>query len=73
MLKLIGKKLKGLLGERKEDSVFFEELEEILIEGDFGATLAFKFVEELKREIERKDLNDKGYLLSRMKELLADK
>ncbi len=72
MLKLIGKRLKELFGNPSEETEFFEELEEILIEGDFGARLAMKFVDELKGKIDRRNLHERDLLIERMKGLLSE-
>ncbi|GLB59387.1 signal recognition particle-docking protein FtsY [Cytobacillus sp. NCCP-133] len=43
---------------RKVDEEFFEELEEILIQADVGFDTVMELVEELKREVKRKNIQD---------------
>ncbi|MBN1686991.1 MAG: signal recognition particle-docking protein FtsY [Spirochaetales bacterium] len=45
---IFGKKIARLFNARKTDDAFFDELEEILIEGDVGAALAMDIIDELK-------------------------
>lgn len=43
---------------RKVDEEFFEELEEILIQADVGFETVMELVEELKKEVKRKNIQD---------------
>src|SRR6185312_10832463 len=43
---------------RKIDEDFFEELEEILIQADVGFDTVMKIVEELKVEVQRKNISN---------------
>ncbi|CAM3415762.1 signal recognition particle-docking protein FtsY [Cytobacillus oceanisediminis] len=43
---------------RKVDEEFFEELEEILIQADVGFDTVMELVEELRREVKRKNIQD---------------
>lgn len=66
----LGAKLKALFGFKKTlDSQFFEDLEDILIEGDFGAKNAMMISDEVK---ERKPQTQEEFL-GIVKELLGDK
>ncbi len=70
MFKRIGEKLKTLLmgGEFKEE--FLEELEEILIEGDFGALVANEIVEEVEEFIKGKGVVDREGVFTVLREIL---
>lgn len=66
----LGAKLKALFGFKKTlDSQFFEDLEDLLIEGDFGAKNAMMISDEVK---ERKPQTQEEFL-GIVKELLGDK
>lgn len=66
----LGAKLKALFGFKKTlDSQFFEDLEDLLIEGDFGAKNAMMISDEVK---ERKPQTQEEFL-GIVKELLSDK
>ena len=66
----MGAKLKALFGFKKTlDSQFFEDLEDLLIEGDFGAKNAMMISDEVK---ERKPQTQEEFL-GIVKELLGDK
>lgn len=66
----LGAKLKALFGLKKTlDPQFFEDLEDLLIEGDFGAKNAMMISDEVK---ERKPQTQEEFL-GIVKELLSDK
>lgn len=66
----LGARLKALFGFKKTlDSQFFEDLEDLLIEGDFGAKNAMMISDEVK---ERKPQTQEEFL-GIVKELLGDK
>lgn len=66
----LGAKLKALFGFKKTlDSQFFEDLEDLLIEGDFGAKNAMMISDEVK---DRKPQTQEEFL-GIVKELLGDK
>jgi len=44
----LGAKLKSLFSSKKLDESFYEELEDILIEGDLGATMAMEISDEVR-------------------------
>lgn len=66
-----GEKIKSLFGGRKIDEVFFEELEDTLIEGDLGARLTDEIVTELRDVAKREGLTEASDLQSRMKDILS--
>ena len=43
---------------RKVDEDFFEELEEILIEADVGFDTVMTLIDELKKEVKKKNIQD---------------
>lgn len=66
----LGAKLKALFGFKKTlDSQFFEDLEDLLVEGDFGAKNAMMISDEVKQ---RKPQTQEEFL-GIVKELLGDK
>src|SRR3954466_9850426 len=57
---------------RKVDEDFFEELEEILIQADVGFDTVMKLIEELKKEVKRRNIQDPGEVQSVISEKLVD-
>lgn len=47
----LGARIRQILQGGREGEAFFEELEDVLIEGDIGATLAVSLVDELRQEM----------------------
>ena len=66
----LGEKIKTLFGIGNKDEAFFEELEDILIEGDLGAVTALDAVSELRERIKTKKLKNESCFLSEMKSIL---
>jgi fused signal recognition particle receptor len=68
--KKLGLRLSVLLGRGGRDEEFFEELEDILIEGDIGASTSMEIVEELRERVKTQRNVDKYELASEMKIIL---
>lgn len=54
MLKGFGSRLKSLFGTKKIDESYFEELEELLIEGDLGSKLTMQISDEVRELVKKK-------------------
>ena len=57
---------------RKVDEEFFEELEEILIQADVGFNTVMKLIDELKREVKLRNIQDPKEVQSVISEKLVD-
>ncbi|WP_210363792.1 signal recognition particle-docking protein FtsY [Bacillus sp. REN3] len=57
---------------RKVDEEFFEELEEILIQADVGFETVMELVEELKKEVKRRNIQDPKEVQDVISEKLVD-
>ncbi|MEW8971808.1 signal recognition particle-docking protein FtsY [Mesobacillus jeotgali] len=57
---------------RKVDEEFFEELEEILIQADVGFETVMELIEELKKEVKRRNIQDTKEVQSVISEKLVD-
>ncbi|WLR53462.1 signal recognition particle-docking protein FtsY [Mesobacillus subterraneus] len=57
---------------RKVDEEFFEELEEILIQADVGFDTVMELVEELKKEVKRRNIQDTREVQSVISEKLVE-
>lgn len=57
---------------RKVDEEFFEELEEILIQADVGFETVMKLIEELKKEVKRRNIQDTKEVQAVISEKLVD-
>ncbi len=67
----LGDRIKKLLGIENKNEAFFEDLEDILIEGDLGAVTAMDAVAELKECIKTKKLKNEQDFLLEMKSILG--
>jgi len=73
MKKSFGARLKALFGIQTIDGSFFEELEDMLIEGDLGAKTAVAVTEEMRKLAKSQKATTQKDLQSLMKHLLEDK
>ena len=69
--KSLGEKLKALFTSPKWDDDMFEDLEDLLLEGDLGATTAMRVSDELKKRVKKEKPQNKEGVLQLLKELLA--
>ena len=70
---LFSEKLKELFGfKNKLSEDFFENLEDLLVEGDFGAVSAMKLVERLEQLTHKEKIGDPGLLEQKFIQLLSD-
>jgi fused signal recognition particle receptor len=68
-----GDKLKRFFGLKPAlDDDFFDDLADILVEGDFGATLAFETVDELRRRCWKNRCGDMAAVRLLLMEMLAE-
>ncbi len=70
MPKRLSARLKELFGRKSGEGEFFEELEDLLIESDIGATVAFEVVDELRAEARRAKLASREELAAALRERL---
>ncbi|HOV38480.1 MAG TPA: signal recognition particle-docking protein FtsY [Spirochaetales bacterium] len=70
MLKLLGSKLKELFHGGSLEQSFFDELEDLLIEGDVGVSTTHRLVKNLQEEIRKKGLHTREEALGVFKESL---
>ncbi|PIE04933.1 MAG: signal recognition particle-docking protein FtsY [Spirochaetales bacterium] len=70
--KQTGRRIRELFSRRSAaDEAFFEELEELLVEADFGASSAVELVDELRRELKgRSGSPDRAEFINTLKALL---
>ena len=62
--KSLGERIKKLFGIKNKDQDFFEDLEDLLIEGDIGAVTAMDAVTELQESIKSKKMKTEQGLYS---------
>jgi len=70
MFEKFGAKLKSLFGAKKIDENFFEDLEDLLIEGDLGASIAMEISDKLREKAKENKCNTQQELQLLLKELL---
>lgn len=69
MKKSFGEKFKSLFS-KKIDEEFFENLTDMLVEGDVGAKTAFFLADELEQICRKEKIDDQNQILLKLKELL---
>ena len=69
MKKSFGEKFKSLFS-KKIDEEFFENLTDMLVEGDVGAKTAFLRADELEQICRKEKIDDQNQILLKLKELL---
>ena len=69
MKKSFGEKFKSLFS-KKIDEEFFENLTDMLVEGDVGAKTAFLLADELEQICRKEKIDDQNQILLKLKELL---
>jgi len=70
-IKQFAQKLKDIFKKGLQDEEFFEQLEESLIESDFGARAATEAVDILRETVKTKNISDKADVLAEMKNILS--
>ena len=71
MKKTFGEKLKSLFSKSSSiNDDFFEELTDMLVEGDIGAKTAFEIVDELESICDKEKIKDQETIIIKLKELL---
>lgn len=63
-------KIKGFFSSKSIDESFFEELIDILVEGDIGAKFAYEISEQLEKICKEKHLKDEALIKGELKSLL---
>ncbi|WP_147644770.1 signal recognition particle-docking protein FtsY [Treponema pectinovorum] len=64
-------KLKNLFSSSAIDSEFFDELTDILVEGDIGAKIAYSITEELKDFCKKNSISDEQSVVEELKKMLS--
>ena len=73
MKKTFGEKFLSLFKKQSAiDDEFYEDLTDILVEGDIGAKTAFGLVEELEKVCRQKKVQDQGQVMQELKQLLLE-
>jgi len=71
MKQSFGEKLKALFSKSSSiNEDFFEDLTDMLVEGDIGAKTAFELVDELESICDKEKINDQAGIVAKLKELL---
>lgn len=69
MKKSFGEKLKSLFG-KKIDNEFFENLTDMLVEGDVGAKTAFEIADELEEICHKEKIFEQNEIIQKLKQIL---
>ena len=71
MKKSFGEKLKSLFSKGSSiNDDFYDELTDMLVEGDIGAKAAFEIVDELQSVCSKEKIHDQDSIVAKLKELL---
>ncbi len=73
MKKSFGARLKALFTIQRIDESFFEDLEDLLIEGDLGAANAMELSDALRAKVKTEKVKDPDTLQHMMKDILREK
>ncbi|MGD1822634.1 MAG: signal recognition particle-docking protein FtsY [Pleomorphochaeta sp.] len=73
MFEKFGAKLKALLNTKKLDESFFEDLEDLLVEGDLGASMAMDLSDKLRARAKEEKCDSQEGLQLILKDLLKGK
>lgn len=65
-------KIESLVTGKKIDDELYEELEELLIQADVGVNTAVELVEDLRKTVKERKIEDGGELKNVLKELIAE-
>ncbi len=65
-------KLKNLFSSNKIDETFFEELTDLLVEGDIGAKLAFELTEKLESYCKKNKIYEKDAIVLELEKMLKE-
>ena len=68
----LGRRIAELFGKTDNLDDFYDELEEILIAGDMGGTVAMEIVDELRERVKRDKIKDKQTILDELRAIVAD-
>ena len=68
----LGTRLRKLFSTEKLSEEFFENLEDMLIEGDLGANTSFELVDQIKLEIKNRKISTESEFMEVVKNYLAD-
>ena len=73
MKKSFGEKIKALFSKRSSiNDDFYEELTDLLVEGDIGAKTSFLIVDELEEICSKEKITDQNEIMLKLKELLLE-
>lgn len=73
MKKSFGEKIKGLFSKKSAiNEEFFEDLLDILVEGDIGAKVAYEIVDELEDFCKREKILEQDLIMKELKNLLLN-
>lgn len=72
MKQSFGEKLKSLFSKKKGNEDFYEELTDILVEGDIGAKTAFEIVDELEERCKKNKITEEKDIIAELKTLLRE-
>lgn len=70
MKKSFGEKLKSLFTKDSQPEDFYEDLTDLLVEGDLGAKTSYEIVEQLEKECKKDKLKEQKDILAKLKEML---
>ncbi len=70
MKKSFGEKLKSLFTKDSQSEDFYDDLTDLLVEGDLGAKTSYEIVEQLEKECKKDKLKEQKDILAKLKEML---
>ena len=69
----LAEKIKTIFRKNKIDEVFYEDIEDALIEADMGTALSSEIVKKLKAEVSKNKVEDQAALYPLLKEIISER
>lgn len=70
MKKSFGERIKSLFSKQTQNDDFFDELTDLLVEGDLGAKTSYEIADLLEKECKKEKLSSQEEILAKLKSLL---
>lgn len=70
MKKSFGERIKSLFSKQTQNDDFFDELTDLLVEGDLGAKTSYEIADLLEKECKKEKLSSQEEILAKLKALL---
>ena len=70
---VFAEKIKAIFKKNKIDNIFYEDIEDALLESDIGTNLSVEIVKDLKSEVLKNKISEEEELYSCLKKIISEK